>query len=248
MPSWLPAFKYQGRTSPHMLAIAGGKGGCGKTTTTVGLARTLARGASRHSGVAPSDRATDRPLVVDADSDMPDVHHVAEVSREPGIDQLVDGQSVNSVTQSSERFPGVRVLTTGRRGAIADALGRIRSWDGPVLVDCPPGSSPDAVRPLRHADAVLIVTTDEPASLDDAARTVRTARRLGTQQVGVVMTRRTRESPPSAVGGCQLIATAPFVSAPFSHQQVERSWERVVQQVWNRSSAVGTTSEGIFTD
>jgi len=221
-----------------MLAIAGGKGGCGKTTTAVGLAWVFTprtSGRSGHSG--------DRPLVVDADSDMPDVHHVADLSREPGIDQFVEGESLERVVRSSERFPGVSVLTAGRRDAVDAALHRVGSWEGPVLVDCPPGSSPDAVRPLRHADAVLVVTTDEPASIDDAVRTVRTARRLDTRLAGVLVTRRAGHSPPSAVGGCRVLATAPVVSAPFSSEGVERAWERVVQQVWDGGSAVADRRE-----
>jgi septum site-determining protein MinD len=54
-----------------MLVIAGGKGGCGKTTTALGLAAVLAeRGAPA--------------VVADADRDMPDLHALAGVRRPGG--------------------------------------------------------------------------------------------------------------------------------------------------------------------
>ncbi|MFB6218937.1 MAG: AAA family ATPase, partial [Halobacteriaceae archaeon] len=54
-----------------MLAVCGGKGGVGRTTTAVGLGAAL---AGHH-------RAT---LVVDADADMPDLHALAGTPAEPG--------------------------------------------------------------------------------------------------------------------------------------------------------------------
>ncbi|ESP89504.1 nucleotide-binding protein, partial [Candidatus Halobonum tyrrellensis] len=48
-----------------MLAVTGGKGGTGKTTTTLGLARAL----------------DGRTLAVDADWDLPDLHALAGVDR-----------------------------------------------------------------------------------------------------------------------------------------------------------------------
>lgn len=201
-----------------MLAIAGGKGGCGKTTTALGVARAF----------ADQDRA---PLVVDADSDMPDVHHVADLPPEGGIDQCAEGAPLDRVTREADRFPGVRVLTAGRREHLAVALCRVQSWPGPVLVDCPPGSGPDAVRPLRHADGVLVVTTDEPVCLEDARRTVRTARQLAVQPVGVLAVSRRQGDLPTAVAGCRILATVPFVSDPYASGRVKKAWQRVAGRV-----------------
>lgn len=197
-----------------MLAIAGGKGGCGKTTTALGLARALA-GRNR------------TPLVVDADSDMPDVHHIVDLPPEPGIDQCTDGTPLDTVTRETDRFPGVRVLTGGRREHLDAALRAVQSWPGPVLVDCPPGSGPDATRPLRHAESAVIVTTDEPACLEDAARTVRTTRQLGVGPAGVLAVRLRQGDLPAAVAGCRILAAVPFVSDPYANGRVREAWQRV---------------------
>ncbi|MEF8813196.1 MAG: AAA family ATPase [Halovenus sp.] len=162
-----------------MLAVAGGKGGCGKTTTAVGLAAALAR-------------ADERPLVVDCDCDMPALHHVTGTAREHGIDALAAGASPREVSQQAAQA-GVRVITAGRRGNVGAALTRLAAWPGPVLLDTPAGATPDATRPLRHADRTLLVTTTTPQCLDDTARTATTARELGAIIDGVVV--RHRDDP-----------------------------------------------------
>lgn len=193
-----------------MLAIVGGKGGCGKTTTTLGIARTMAR-------------AGESPLVVDADVDMPDVHHVANIDREYGVDRLGAGEVLDRAIQRSRRFPGVALVTGGRREHLARALTAIASWDGPVLVDTPAGINPDATQPLRHADAALAVSTDEPQCLEDVARSLTAAHRLQATPIGVCL-RTVVGSDREAVAGLPVIGRTPTVDAPFEHSAVEAAW------------------------
>jgi septum site-determining protein MinD len=210
-----------------MIAIAGGKGGCGKTTTALGVARALAQRGQE-------------PLVIDADCDMPDVHHVAGLGGQPGVDELAAGASLDSVLRESDTYPGVKLLTAGSRDSVDAALARAGSWDGPILVDCPSGSGPDAVRPLRHARAAIVVTTDEPPSLDDARRTVRSARRLDVQPAGVVVVRRTSQSTPAAVAGSRVLAGVPFADAPGESPEVTRCWRAVAATTQRYASGAGT--------
>jgi septum site-determining protein MinD len=215
------------RARAAMIAIAGGKGGCGKTTTTLGVARALAQRGQE-------------PLVIDADCDMPDVHHVAGLDGRPGVDELAAGAPLDSVVRESDRYPGVKLLTAGSRDSVDAALARAGSWDGPTLVDCPPGSGPDAARPLRHARAAVVVTTDEPASLDDARRTVRAARRLDLKPAGVVVIRWTSQSTPAAVAGCRVLAGVPFADTPGEDPQVTRCWRAIAGTIQRYASVAGT--------
>ncbi|WP_134669981.1 MinD/ParA family ATP-binding protein [Halorussus marinus] len=170
-----------------MLAVAGGKGGCGKTTTTLGLAGALAR-----------QRAP--VLAVDADREMPDLHAMAEVARRPCLDAVAAGWPAGLVAgaASAPGVPaGVSVLPaaeTGIETRPADApgateLARLRGESSTVLVDSPAGAGPDAVAPLRVVDAALVVTTPEPACLRDAAKTAAMARELDTPIAGAVVSR-----------------------------------------------------------
>ena len=161
-----------------MLAIVGGKGGCGKTTTALGLARGLARDGPR-------------PLVVDADCAMPNLHTMAETDRRPGLGAVANGVAPDRLRHRSRAYPAVDVLPAGTATGSPDerVLRRVGSLPGPVLVDCPAGATEGVTTPLRAADAALVVSTAERASLRDAVKTARMAREVGTVPCGAVLTR-----------------------------------------------------------
>jgi septum site-determining protein MinD len=216
-----------------MIAIAGGKGGCGKTTTALGLASALAsRGA--------------RPLVVDADPDMPDVHHVAEVDREPGVDAVARGEPIERVYRQPTTLPGVAVLTAGSRENYARALdglgddgarrGSYRSrWPGPVILDCPAGAGPDAIRPLRHAATALVVTTGSPQCLEDATRTTTVARELDAEPVGTVF--RERQTTDSSKQRLEMQDCLPPVRARVPTVEGEPLANTRTRSVWTQLAA-----------
>lgn len=148
-----------------MFAIAGGKGGCGKTTTALGLARALA--------------ATGRdPLVLDADVDMQDLHVRTDVPPNPNADAIADGAHVECVRHRSPEWPGVSLVPAGRDETTIATLERLERWHGPVLVDCPAGASTDATVPLKGCAGTVLITTDTPQSLADARKTATMAERL----------------------------------------------------------------------
>jgi septum site-determining protein MinD len=185
-----------------MLAIAGGKGGVGKTTTALGLSAAL-----------------DAPIVAaDADPDMPDLHALAGVDREPTLTAL-DGRDPEVVAQPHPKEPDVAVLPAPR---IDDASGLDRPLDRlarsgrRTVVDCPAGAGPDAATPLRAADATLLVTTLCAPALRDAAKTAAMARTLDAPPRGVVLTR-TRSAPAVVTDllDCPVVASIPTADAPI---------------------------------
>lgn len=189
-----------------MLAVTGGKGGCGKTTTVLGLAQAIAR-------------AGGRPLVVDADVDVPDLHIQAEVRPEPGLAAVATGQCPAGVAQSSPAVPGVAVLPAGpTRRCPPAALERLAACSRPVLVDCPAGAGPDAVAPLRAATGCLIVSTTAPESRQDAAKTAGVADALDVPIVGTVLRQVVAESDdgrsPDPAGDRAGFDDEPVVSIP----------------------------------
>lgn len=187
-----------------MLAIAGGKGGCGKTTTAVGLARGLAALGTR-------------PLVVDADLDMPDLHHRTGVDRQPGIAAALERDDPRAVAQPGGRFPEIDVLPCARADtATAAALfERLADADNdPVLLDCPAGASPDAAAPLRAADRTVLVSTPRERSLRDAAKTAAMARELDAPPAAVVLVRSDGRVDPSELLGCRSVLHVPELSEP----------------------------------
>jgi septum site-determining protein MinD len=216
-----------------MLAIAGGKGGCGKTTTTHRLGHALtARGAT--------------PLLVDADVEMPDLHRVAGVPRRPGLPAVADGRPPASVAHTPSGHPDLAVLPAAEAdgGALVAAAARLRGWDGPVLLDCPAGAMADAVRPLRVADRTLVVSTPRHRSLRDAVKTVAMARELDAPALGAVLVETSPADDATAVPGdtaadaltCPILERIPHVSSgDRPTEPVRTGYERVARKVQQRN-------------
>ncbi len=206
-----------------MLAIAGGAGGAGKTTTALGLARAL----------------PDRVVVADADVDMPDLHHLAGLGRDRTLAAVADGCDPGAVARAWPGADGVAVVPapTGD-DAVLPGLDRLRSTADAVLVDCPGGAGPDAAAPLRAADAALLVTTAEPRALRDATKTAATARALGTAVAGAVLTR-ARRAPDglAALLDCPALGAVPDVDPPVLSDPDARGAYRQIARQLIRDSA-----------
>jgi len=205
-----------------MLAIAGGKGGCGKTTVALALTRDLAQRGLH-------------PLLVDADTDMPNVHHYLDIPQERGHESLTSHRSgvaavsagvpIDTAVCQPAQLSGGAVLTAGTRGETIPALCRCQRWPGPVIIDTPAGISPAVASVLRMTAHALVVSTDEPASLDDAQRTATVCSMLCQQSVSVV--RSVRGNVPAMLGDIPVIGTLPTTTAPLSN----RSYSEAIKEV-----------------
>ena len=168
----------------HIIAVASAKGGVGKTTISVALARTLsARGYSVG--------------LFDADIYGPNIPHVMAGIEGP----VLSNERGQPVPIESG---GVQVLSPGlvggdpptaRRGAIAygaveNLLGQGAWTDREILIiDMPAGSDDVAGAALEHVpvDGAVFVTTPFDASIDDTKRTIRLFRENGVTPVAGVI-------------------------------------------------------------
>lgn len=202
-----------------MIAVAGGKGGCGKSTTALGIARELA-----------GDGHT--PLVVDADVDMPDLGQSAGVDDRGGTDRLAAGASVRDAAVRPPDFPGIRLLTAGGRRRLPAALAAAHAYSDTVVLDTPAGLSPGVTRPLAQADRVLLVTTTTAAALADTRSTQTLARRLDTPPAGTLVREVPAESTSAgSLAGLEVLARVPTVESPFESPAVRAGWQTVADAV-----------------
>lgn len=204
-----------------MLAIAGSKGGCGKTTTALGLARAFARAGT------PT-------LAIDADRQMPDLHVTAGVDREPTL-ASVDGTDAGTVAQSVPELPGVSVLPGPKPAESVDVQRTLEHLDAggsQVLVDCPSGTGPDLTDPLAAADAVVVVTTDDGQSIEDAETTVELADRLGVPVAGAIVTM-TADAPDGVETrvDAPVLATVPESATPLADEDAHAAYARAAQRL-----------------
>ncbi|TYL37792.1 ATPase [Natronococcus pandeyae] len=169
----------------HVIAVASAKGGVGKTTVSVALARTL------------SARGYDVGLF-DADIYGPNVPHLLEDIEGPVLTNE-HGQPV-----PLEGEDGLEVLSPGvvggdpptaRRGAIAygaveNLLGQGAWTDRDVMIiDMPAGSDDVVGAALEHVpvDGAVFVTTPFDASVDDTRRTIELFEERGVTPVAAVV-------------------------------------------------------------
>lgn len=162
-----------------ILAVAGGKGGVGKSTVAYNLAAAL------------------DAVVVDGDLGMANL----PTGHGPTLHDVLAGRA--DVREALRAGP-VTVLPCGRSLAgaraadvlaLGNALTSVEREHGTAIVDCPAGLRADAGVPLAVADAAVLVAAPEPFALADALRTRELARELDAPLVAVALNRVVEEPP-----------------------------------------------------
>jgi septum site-determining protein MinD len=196
-----------------ILAIAGGKGGVGKSTVALNVAHEL------------------DAVVVDADLAMADLPETATGTasaprRGPDLHDVLAGRA--SALEAVRECTGVFVLPCGRSLAgarasdvrdLSPALRAVEREYDRVVVDCPAGLAADAGVALLAAGRVGLVVEPAAFALPAAIRTRALARELDAGLAGVVVNRapdaldtdryaRTLGAPAVAIPASDAVATA----------------------------------------
>jgi flagellar biosynthesis protein FlhG len=150
----------------RVVCVASGKGGVGKTNSTINLSLSLARMGRR-------------VMILDADMGLANVDVLLGLNTRRNVAHMLDGQcdlrdiliegplGVKIVPGSSGLARMGEIAAAQQAGLIA-ALGDLQ-WDLDVmLIDSASGISPSVLTFARAAQEVLVVVCDEPASLTDA--------------------------------------------------------------------------------
>ena len=155
------------RSAP-VVAIASGKGGVGKTTTSVNLAIALARMQRRVS-------------LLDADIGMANADVLCGLMPKMRLEKTVGGSNTRALTEIALDAPGGFKLVPGSVGLgrldelndkeqedLVSRLIELERSSDIVLVDTSAGMGDSVRRFVRAADLGLVVATPEPTSIADA--------------------------------------------------------------------------------
>lgn len=192
----------------QVVAVASGKGGVGKTTTVTNLGVVLRR--SNHS-----------VALVDADLGMANLGPMLGISGEPTLHDVLAGTAELDAALVTETtgfavLPGSGTLTdfseadpAGLR-AVLDSLAEEYEY---VLVDTGAGVTHEGVLPLGLADHVILVSSPDPAAVENTRKTAELTELAEGGLAGVVVTKADETVDAEEIAdtlGVDLLGIIPF--------------------------------------
>lgn len=150
----------------HVICIASGKGGTGKTVVTTNLSIALAQ-----EGL--------RVVLFDADMGLANAHLLMGVTPTADVSAILEGRArmegivvecpagVKLVSGGSG-FAWLAELPVGTFRTLAEGMASLEASADVMLVDAAAGIGPQVMRFLRAAHEVLVVTTPDATALLDA--------------------------------------------------------------------------------
>lgn len=166
-------------------AIASGKGGVGKTTTTVNLGTALAQAGKRVAVVDVDLGMANLAGFVSLSPESTTLHDV--LTGDASIDEATYRLADNIVALPSGT--GLDDYAKASPEGLRDVVQELREAYDYVFLDVGAGISHETVLPLGLADSVVVISTPEPAAIQDSQKTVRLTDRAGGTVEGLVLTR-----------------------------------------------------------
>ncbi|NPA47484.1 MAG: AAA family ATPase [Thermococci archaeon] len=182
----------------HLIAIASGKGGTGKTTTTANL--SVALGRMGHE-----------VLAIDADLTMANLSLVMGIDDAPQTihDVLAGDSDINDAIYET-RYQNVYIIPAAidwehvKRAdprKLPEVIKPLKHSYDFVLIDCPAGLQMDAMNAMLSGEEVILVTNPEISCITDTMKVGIVLRKAGLAMLGFVLNRYGRSEndiPPDA--------------------------------------------------
>ena len=170
--------------SARVIAVTGGKGGVGKSTTTINLGVSL-----RMDGHSVA--------LIDADVEMPNLVELLDIDAEHTIHDVLAGttEPERALVQIGEGFaaipgdPSISGYASIEPARLETVVGTLEAEYDFVLLDTGAGLSYDDIMPLGLADEIVLVSSPDSAAVENAKRTQAFVERLNRPIRGVVITK-----------------------------------------------------------
>ncbi len=191
----------------RFIAITSGKGGVGKTTTSINLGTSLTNFGrdvivlDGNLGTANVGLYLGSPVVpvtlhdvVKGKSDITDAVYL----HPSGLKIIPGSISIDELKKSNYKK---------LRKELAKLLGKTEV----VIMDTPPGLGKDTTAILKAADETIVVTNPELPAVTDALKTIRLAERLGTKVSGVVLTKVKKDKVEMSIENVESLLEKPVI-------------------------------------
>jgi len=166
----------------HCITIAGGKGGCGKTTTVINAAYALSE-------------LDYEVVMVDADLAMPNLHTILGSTHSPTIHDVLSGsEPLEAAVDTSGEVaavygdPSLDRYTEADPAELRTVSKRLRTAFDVIVLDTGSGVKHETMVPCGLADDVVLVTTPKDRGVADTNRTKEMAEHVDGRIPGVVVT------------------------------------------------------------
>ena len=163
------------------IGILSGKGGVGKTVTTINLGAALTE-------------LGDAPTIIDADVSSANMTiHFGLPEKEGTLQDVLSGpMDINSTIRVVPK--GLRVVPASLsiEKSIVDMSGfskKMGKVEGLSIIDSPPGFSQDIYHIMEACDELIIVSTPDVPSITDAVKIIEIAKKMEKPILGLVITR-----------------------------------------------------------
>lgn len=190
-----------------IITVTSGKGGVGKTTTTINLGAAL-------------NAMNKEVIIVDANLTTPNVglhlgapivpvnlNHVMQGKAKIG-DAIYEHDSGTKVIPSSLSVKELRKINHDK---LKDVAKKLRGMADYVLLDSAAGLGIEAISSIEAADEIIIVTNPEITAVTDALKTVRLAQELGKKVRGVIVTRVSGNTHEMSIGNIKEMLDLPVL-------------------------------------
>ena len=165
------------------IMVCSGKGGVGKTTISVALAKSLSM-------------AGKKVALVDCDIDTPNIPDFMNIKQEVGV-----GESIKPIVRDNIEMISIGFIIkesdfvswpSQRRGMAVQQLIDTIDWSDNIdymVIDTPPGTSDEIeyVSMSLKPDYIFIISTPHDASISDVKRTISMLDSCGVEITGIVM-------------------------------------------------------------
>ena len=199
------------------IAILSGKGGVGKTTTSVNLGIALAQLGKQTTLLDANFSTPDIAMHVGIPIGTPTLHHVLA-----GTSQLANATHLHysglKIIPSSTAFSDIKKARYEKFGDIIDLINTEF-----LLLDCGAGLGRDVERVIENSDEVLIVTNPEWPSITNALKCVMMAEEMRKPVLGVVLSKVRNAQLEPAVKQVEAILDKPIVTVVPDDDKVRMS-------------------------